>query len=117
MIAIFFWILVILHCTLRYAFTLVFEILCYCVSFTQIFLFLFQEAQPSDQGHSLYSRFYISGRDIAAFFMDCGSESQTCTLASSSFDSLPSPSPDLGDADNFYSLVDRCGMAVIVDQV
>lgn len=82
-----------------------------------MYVFVFQEAQPGDQGHSLYSRFYISGRDIAAFFMDCGSESQTCAVSSSSFDSLHSPSLDIGDANNFYSLVDRCGMSVIVDQV
>ncbi|CAI9119065.1 OLC1v1020728C1 [Oldenlandia corymbosa var. corymbosa] len=65
-----------------------------------------------DEGQSLYSRFYISGRDIAAFFSDCGSDSQTCILASK-----PSASSSLQDVDSFYSLVDRCGMAIIIDQI
>ncbi|KAL3505576.1 hypothetical protein ACH5RR_030958 [Cinchona calisaya] len=66
----------------------------------------------NDQGPSLYSRFFISGRDIAAFFSDCGLDSQCCSLACQ-----PSVSPTLQDVDSFYSLIDRCGMAIIIDQI
>ncbi|XP_071939359.1 uncharacterized protein [Coffea arabica] len=68
--------------------------------------------QFNDQGQSLYSRFFISGRDIAAFFSDCGLDSQSCSLACQ-----PSISPSLQDVDSIYSLVDRCGMAIIIDQI
>lgn len=85
----------------------------------QLHLFFFgsiplQETNPVDEGQSLYSRFYISGRDIAASFTDCGSDSQSNILSSSSSDSQLSLFPD---AVNFYSIIDRCGMSVIVDQV
>ncbi|KAK1380403.1 Calcium-dependent lipid-binding family protein [Heracleum sosnowskyi] len=73
-----------------------------------------KESDPVDKRKSLYSRFYISGRDIAAFFTDCGSDSHSSILASSNFDNKLSLSPS---ADNFYSIVDRCGMTVIVDQI
>ncbi|XP_049360182.1 uncharacterized protein LOC125824878 [Solanum verrucosum] len=65
-----------------------------------------------DQNHSLYSRFYISGRDIAASFTDCGSDSWECSLSCQ-----PSACHNLEDAKNLCSLVDRCGMVVIVDQI
>ncbi|KAH0635119.1 hypothetical protein KY284_037905 [Solanum tuberosum] len=65
-----------------------------------------------DQNQSLYSRFYISGRDIAASFTDCGSDSWECSLSCQ-----PSACHNLEDAKNLWSLVDRCGMAVIVDQI
>lgn len=65
-----------------------------------------------DQNQSLYSRFYISGRDIAASFTDCGSDSWECSLSCQ-----PSACHNLEDAKNLCSLVDRCGMAVIVDQI
>ncbi|CAK9187593.1 unnamed protein product [Ilex paraguariensis] len=57
-----------------------------------------KEGQPNDQGRSLYSRFYISGRDIAAFFTDCGSERQMCTLAIPTYYGQPSISHILEDA-------------------
>ncbi|CAN4121397.1 unnamed protein product [Withania somnifera] len=65
-----------------------------------------------DQNQSLYSRFYISGRDIAASFTDCGSDNWECSLSSQ-----PSECHNMEDAKNLWSLVDRCGMAVIVDQI
>ncbi|KAK4730781.1 hypothetical protein R3W88_023769 [Solanum pinnatisectum] len=65
-----------------------------------------------DQNQSLYSRFYISGRDIAASFTDCGSDNWECSLSCQ-----PSACHNLEDAKNLCSLVDRCGMAVIVDQI
>lgn len=68
--------------------------------------------ESHDQGHSIYSRFFISGRDIAAFFSDCGLNTQSCSLACQ-----PSISPSLQDVDSFHSLIDRCGMAIIIDQV
>lgn len=66
-----------------------------------------QDGHHDDQGQSLYSHFCISGRDIAAFFTDGGSDIQTRDLE------YPSHSSQL----TAYSLVDRCGIVVIVDQV
>lgn len=65
----------------------------------------------------MYTRFFISGRDIAAFFTDCGFERQNCTLVSQHYNNqqIVSSMPD--EADNFCPLVDRCGMAVLIDQV
>ncbi|KAK1259991.1 hypothetical protein QJS04_geneDACA015489 [Acorus gramineus] len=71
-----------------------------------------REDQLDEQRQSLYSRFYISGRDIAAFFIDCSSGDDN-TLASG----IPSCLPKPEDVDHFYSLIDRCGMSVIVDQI
>ncbi|XP_043726204.1 uncharacterized protein LOC122672780 isoform X2 [Telopea speciosissima] len=76
-----------------------------------------KDGQYDEQRQSLYSRFYISGRDIAAFFMDCDSDRGNCTLVTSTFVSQPSGSPTSVDVDIFLPLVDRCGMAVIVDQI
>ncbi|OMO58555.1 Vacuolar protein sorting-associated protein 13 [Corchorus olitorius] len=76
-----------------------------------------KESQSDEQRQNLYSRFYISGRDIAAFFTDCGSDCQNCTLVKpNSDDQSVVMSPRFEKNDNFYSLVDRCGMAVVVDQ-
>ncbi|KAL6576075.1 hypothetical protein OROHE_000546 [Orobanche hederae] len=71
-----------------------------------------EDPQLHDHAHSLYSRFHISGRDIAAFFTDCDSKSE-----SFNWGSQPPISASPEDANKFYSLIDRCGMAVIVDQV
>ncbi|XP_057959044.1 uncharacterized protein LOC131151699 [Malania oleifera] len=76
-----------------------------------------KESQSDEQRQSLYSRFYIYGRDLAAFFTDCGSDSQNCSLIAPSYGSLPMASSMLEGADKFYSLIDRCGMAVVVDQI
>jgi len=78
--------------------------------------YLSQEGEDDEQDQSLYSRFYISGRDIAAFFMDCGSESADCSLVASP-GHCHSSSARTDCVENFCSLVDRCRMAVIVDQV
>ncbi|KAL5541456.1 hypothetical protein UlMin_009166 [Ulmus minor] len=75
------------------------------------------ERQSDQQKRNLYSRFYISGRDIAAFLTDCGSDRQNCTLVVPSYDKQPIESPTPEKIDNFYSLIDRCGMAVLVDQI
>lgn len=74
-----------------------------------------QDTQHEEQKKSLYSRFFITGRDIAAFFTDCGSDRQICTLESPDSDNHPPVSPE--NVDNFYPLIDRCGMALLVDQV
>ncbi|KAF6156504.1 hypothetical protein GIB67_011305 [Kingdonia uniflora] len=77
-----------------------------------------EEGQHDEQRQSLYSRFHISGREIAAFFTECGSEDgKSCTLVSSAFGGRPSRLPILEEVDNFCPLIDRCGMAVIVDQI
>ncbi|KAL8205058.1 hypothetical protein R6Q57_010681 [Mikania cordata] len=62
-----------------------------------------EESQHDNQEQNLYSRFCISGRDIAAIFIDGNSDIQTYDLES--------PSP------HSYSLVDRCGIVVIVNQI
>lgn len=79
-------------------------------------LFL-QESQSDEQRQNLYSRFYISGRDIAAFFTDCGSDFGSCSLLKPNYDSQIMNSPSAKEVDNVYSLIDRCGMAVLVNQV
>lgn len=68
--------------------------------------------QIHDRGQSLYSRFLISGKDITAFFTDCGMDVQSCSLVCQS-----SISPKLEDPQIHSSLVDRCGMAIIVEQI
>lgn len=80
-------------------------------------LFLLQEDRHDSQGQNFYTRFCISGRDIAAFFTDGSSDIQTYDLESSSHSSQLSAYPVVGDAHRSYSLVDRCGIVVIVDQV
>ncbi|KAJ0228735.1 Vacuolar protein sorting-associated protein 13 [Hirschfeldia incana] len=75
------------------------------------------DTRSEEQRQNLYSRFCISGRDIAAFFTDCGSDNQGCSLHMEDFTDqlmLP-PNPEKGNS--VYSLIDRCGMAVIVDQI
>uniref|UniRef100_A0A7N0UXF0 PH domain-containing protein n=1 Tax=Kalanchoe fedtschenkoi TaxID=63787 RepID=A0A7N0UXF0_KALFE len=80
------------------------------------FTLVTKECHASDPGHDLYSRFYISGRDIAALFSDCNSEYQNCTFI------MPIHSAQSGisssdSQNNFFPLIDRCGIAVIVDQI
>ncbi|XP_050374958.1 uncharacterized protein LOC126792594 [Argentina anserina] len=74
-----------------------------------------KDTQHDEQKKNLYSRFFITGRDIAAFFTDCGVDRQICTLESPDSDNHPPVSPE--NADNFYPLIDRCGMALLVDQI
>ncbi|KAJ0034329.1 hypothetical protein Pint_24264 [Pistacia integerrima] len=73
--------------------------------------------QSEEHKQNIYSRFYISGRDIAAFFTDGNSDSQQWTSIMAVDNSQPIVSPTIAKADSFYSLIDRCGMAVIVDQI
>ncbi|XP_010524589.1 PREDICTED: uncharacterized protein LOC104802610 [Tarenaya hassleriana] len=75
------------------------------------------DSRSEEHRQNLYSRFYISGRDIAAFFTDCGSDNRGCSFLMEDFNNQPIMSPILEKADNVYSLIDRCGMAVIVDQI
>jgi vacuolar protein sorting-associated protein 13A/C len=78
---------------------------------------MLQETQSDEKRQSIYSRFYISGRDIAAFFTDCDSHcyNSTVVVPNHNSQSLTSQIPE--KVDNYFSLIDRCGMAVIVDQV
>ncbi|XP_025633027.1 uncharacterized protein [Arachis hypogaea] len=75
------------------------------------------ESQSDEQRHNLYSRFYISGRDFAAFFTDYGSDFGSCSLVKPTHDSQIISSPWAKEADNVYSVIDRCGMAVLVNQI
>ena len=92
--------------------TLVVVLFCFLILLVQV-----QDTRSEEQRQNLYSRFCISGRDIAAFFTDCGSDNWGCSLLMEDFTNQPMLSPILEKADNVYSLIDRCGMAVIVDQV
>ncbi|KAL5700718.1 hypothetical protein ACHQM5_026131 [Ranunculus cassubicifolius] len=78
-----------------------------------------KEGQSDEHRQSLYSRFLISGRDISACFINCGSGNASSTMDTSDSDDQPSNLPFSGrvDVDRYYSLIDRCGMAVIVDQI
>ncbi|RXH80093.1 hypothetical protein DVH24_041240 [Malus domestica] len=76
-----------------------------------------KDSQHGEQRQNLYSRFFITGRDIAAFFVDCGSDCQSCTLDVPDYDYHPLLSPTPDNVENCYSLIDRCGMAVLVDQI
>jgi len=76
-----------------------------------------QESQSDEQRQNLYSRFYITGRDIAAFFTDCGSDFGSCSLVKPNYDSQIMNSSTTEKEENVYSLLDRCGMAVLVNQV
>ncbi|XP_024982723.1 uncharacterized protein LOC112519038 isoform X5 [Cynara cardunculus var. scolymus] len=76
-----------------------------------------EEGEHDNQGQNLYSRFRISGKDIAAFFMDGGSDIQTSDQESLSHSSQLSAYPVVDSACHSYSLVDRCGIVVIVDQI
>ena len=80
---------------------------------------MLQESQSDEQMQSVYSRFYISGRDIAAFFADSDSDSdgQKYTASLPDHNSQSTTFRMAEKVDNYYSLIDRCGMAVIVDQV
>ncbi|XP_020230235.1 uncharacterized protein LOC109811016 [Cajanus cajan] len=75
------------------------------------------ESQSDEKRQNLYSRFYISGRDIAAFFTDCGSDFRSCSLVKPSYDSQIMNSPISEKYENVYYLIDRCGMAVLVNKV
>ncbi|XP_015689233.1 uncharacterized protein LOC102707936 [Oryza brachyantha] len=63
---------------------------------------------------SLYSRFYIAGRDMAAFLVCDTAEDIYSVPENRSQLELSGPSVD---ANQFCSLLDRCGMSVIVDQI
>lgn len=80
-------------------------------------LVFLQESQSDEQRQNLYSRFYIAGRDIAALFTDCGSDFGSCSLVKPNYDSQIMNSPIDKEVENVYSLIDRCGMAVLVNQV
>ncbi|KAK7363427.1 hypothetical protein VNO77_05570 [Canavalia gladiata] len=75
------------------------------------------ESQSDEQRQNLYSRFYISGRDIAAFFTDCGSDFGSCSLVKPNYDIQIMNSPVAKKDENVYSLIERCGMAVLVNQI
>ncbi|KAK7291737.1 hypothetical protein RIF29_07114 [Crotalaria pallida] len=75
------------------------------------------ESQSDEQRHNLYYRFYIAGRDIAAFFTDCGSDFGSCSLVKPNFNSQVMNSHIAEKVENVYSLIDRCGMAVLVNQI
>ncbi|XP_065863891.1 uncharacterized protein [Euphorbia lathyris] len=75
------------------------------------------ESHSDEQRQSLYSRFYISGRDIAAFFTNYAIDDQKPTVVIPNVNSQAIASCSPETKGSFYSLIDRCGMAVIVDQI
>ncbi|KAL9249938.1 Intermembrane lipid transfer protein VPS13-like protein [Drosera capensis] len=75
-----------------------------------------KDCNSDEKDQSLYSRFYISGRDISAIYSDCGCEGQKCSLSSFLVNGQSSALSVRG-VDSFFPLVDKCGMAVVVDQI
>ncbi|GAB2216278.1 hypothetical protein Droror1_Dr00024048 [Drosera rotundifolia] len=75
-----------------------------------------KDCNSDEKDQSLYSRFYISGRDISAIYSDCGCEGQKCSLSSFLVNDQSSALSVRG-VDSFSPLVDKCGMAVVVDQI
>uniref|UniRef100_A0A0E0NER2 C2 domain-containing protein n=1 Tax=Oryza rufipogon TaxID=4529 RepID=A0A0E0NER2_ORYRU len=71
-----------------------------------------KDGTREEERRSLYSRFYIAGRDMAAFVV--------CDTAEDIY-SVPENQRVLSgptvDANQFCSLLDRCGMSVIIDQI
>ncbi|XP_020520361.1 uncharacterized protein LOC18430003 [Amborella trichopoda] len=72
-----------------------------------------------EQRQSLYSRFYISGRDIAAFFVTGfeSADNRDVNLNQAIFGSQICCLPLPKNVSQFYPLIDRCGTSVIVDQI
>ncbi|KAL6841988.1 hypothetical protein ACP4OV_028188 [Aristida adscensionis] len=71
-----------------------------------------RDGTRDEERPSLYSRFIISGRDMAAFLI--------CDLARDIY-SIPEDIgqgvlPDPSSSNQFCSLLDRCGLSVIIDQ-
>ncbi|MFS7909478.1 putative vacuolar protein sorting-associated protein [Helianthus anomalus] len=64
------------------------------------------EGHHDNQRQNLYSRFCISGRDIAAFFTDGSSDLES-----------PSQSSQFSAYSAVGALVDRCGIEVVVNQI
>ncbi|KAI4370200.1 hypothetical protein MLD38_018571 [Melastoma candidum] len=77
----------------------------------------FQNSQFEEQRQKIYSRFYISGRDIAAFFTDGSSGDSSCAMVNPCTNTQQIASPLANEADLYCYLIDPCGMAVIVDQI
>ncbi|ONK67151.1 uncharacterized protein A4U43_C06F16540 [Asparagus officinalis] len=74
-----------------------------------------REGQPDEKRQSLYSHFHISGRDMAAFFTDDILKTKPSHSGQDGSQTLLSSSTN--DSGHFYSLLDRCGMSVIIDQI
>ncbi|MQL90982.1 hypothetical protein Taro_023594, partial [Colocasia esculenta] len=99
--------------TLRLPWSCILSLLhCCCCYLTAVPATVMEEYEREEQRQSLYSRFYISVRDIAAFFMDASIGSTTYSVAQA-FVEQASLCPK--DLKQFYSLIDRCGMSVVVD--
>ncbi|KAK8929011.1 hypothetical protein KSP39_PZI017866 [Platanthera zijinensis] len=73
-----------------------------------------REGQHDEQKQSLYTRFYISGRDMSAIFID--GEYSGKSMVSTALESHVSME-NIENGSQLYSLLDRCGMSVIVDQI
>jgi hypothetical protein len=68
------------HTTVRIFNKFLSSLLIVAFALPEMINYLLQERWSDEPWQNLYSRFLISGRDIAAFFTDCGSECQNCTL-------------------------------------
>ncbi|KAM3227150.1 hypothetical protein ACQJBY_059203 [Aegilops geniculata] len=73
-----------------------------------------RDGTRDEERQSLYSRFYIAGRDMAAFLVCDVAEGIYSAPENLSHSVLPGPT---ADANQFCSLLDRCGMSVIIDQI
>uniref|UniRef100_A0ACD5YZI2 Uncharacterized protein n=1 Tax=Avena sativa TaxID=4498 RepID=A0ACD5YZI2_AVESA len=73
-----------------------------------------RDGTRDEERQSLYSRFYIAGRDMAAFLVCDVAEDIYYVPESLSHSVLSGPT---AYANQFCSLLDRCGMSVIIDQI
>lgn len=80
-------------------------------------LILLQDNQCEERRKSLYSQFHISGRDIAAFFTDCSAGTCSWSSLDPSYGKEHMDPPTQEKLNGFYSLIDPCGIKVVVDQV
>ncbi|KAJ1696999.1 hypothetical protein LUZ63_005511 [Rhynchospora breviuscula] len=70
---------------------------------------------PSDDRQSMYSHFYVSGRDMAVFFSDSMSMDRDCSGGEGASQARLATSGD--DSGQVYSILDPCGMSLIFDQI
>eukprot|EP01018_Ginkgo_biloba_P025446 Gb_15429 [translate_table: standard] len=78
------------------------------------------EDETDPQKRSLYSRIYISGRDIAAFFMDGvfdWADFTHANLESAYIMSEPESVSLAKKPSMLFPILDKCGMSVVIDQI
>ncbi|XP_078179744.1 uncharacterized protein LOC144573852 isoform X2 [Carex rostrata] len=70
---------------------------------------------PRDDRQSMFSHFWVSGRDMAVFFSDSLSQGQHVSNAENTSQAILPVSE--GDSGQVYSILDPCGMSLVFDQI